>query len=79
MPSLNVGVPSHTQCPLFQCIAYASCIVSPSGRILAGVEEGEGVAVHDLSIDGVAQWRTIATYLEDRKDHIDLYRGLLDL
>ena len=56
-----------------------SCIVSPSGRILAGVEEGEGVAVHDLSIDGVEQWRSTATYLEDRKDHIDLYRRLLDL
>jgi len=56
-----------------------SCIVSPSGRILAGVEEGEGVAVHDLSIGGVEQWRSTATYLEDRKDHIDLYRRLLDL
>ena len=56
-----------------------SCIVSPSGRILAGVEEGEGVVVQDLSIDGVEQWRSIATYLEDRKDHIELYRGLLDL
>ena len=56
-----------------------SCIVSPSGRILAGVGEGEGVAVHDLSIDGVEQWCSTATYLEDRKDHIDLYRRLLDL
>ena len=56
-----------------------SCIVSPSGRILAGVEEGEGVAVHDLSMDGIDQWRGIATYLEDRKDHLDLYRSLLDL
>jgi len=56
-----------------------SCIVGPSGRILAGVEEGEGVAVHDLSIDGVEKWRSIASYLEDRKDHIELYRRLLDL
>ena len=56
-----------------------SCIVSPSGRILAGIEEGEGVVVQDLTIEGVDQWRQIATYLEDRKDHLDLYRKQLDL
>ncbi len=56
-----------------------SCIVSPSGRVLAGVEEGEGVAVHELTLKGVEDWRAIATYLEDRKAHIDLYRTLLDL
>ncbi len=56
-----------------------SCIVSPSGRVLAGVEEGEGVAVHELTLRGVEDWRAIATYLEDRKAHIDLYRTLLDL
>ncbi len=56
-----------------------SCIVSPSGRVLAGVEEGEGVAVHELSMEGVEQWRSIATYLEDRKTHLDMYRKMLDL
>ncbi|MBC7092661.1 carbon-nitrogen hydrolase family protein [Candidatus Bipolaricaulota bacterium] len=56
-----------------------SCIVSPSGRILAGVEEGEGVAVHELSLDGIEEWRRIATYLADRADHLALYRKLLDL
>jgi predicted amidohydrolase len=56
-----------------------SCIVSPSGRVLAGVEEGEGVAVHELSMEGVEQWRAIASYLQDRKTHLDLYRKLLDL
>jgi len=56
-----------------------SCIVSPSGRILAGIEEGEGVVVRDLTIEGVEGWRQIATYLEDRKDHLDLYRKQLDL
>ena len=56
-----------------------SCIVSPSGRILAGVEEGEGVAVRDLGMEGIGEWRSIATYLADRKDHLDLYRDLLDL
>jgi predicted amidohydrolase len=56
-----------------------SCIVSPSGRILAGIEEGEGVVVQDLTIEGVDEWRRIATYLEDRKDHLNLYRSQLDL
>lgn len=53
-----------------------SCIVSPSGRILAGIEEGEGVVVHELSMDRVEEWRKIATYLEDRKAHIQLYNML---
>ena len=56
-----------------------SCIVSPSGRILAGIEEGEGVVVQDLTMEGVAEWRQVASYLEDRKDHLDLYRKQLDL
>jgi predicted amidohydrolase len=56
-----------------------SCIVSPSGRILAGIEEGEGVVVQDLTIEGVEKWRQIASYLEDRQDHLDLYRRQLDL
>ena len=56
-----------------------SCIVSPSGRILAGIEEGEGVVVRDLTIEGVKEWRQIASYLADRKDHLDLYRKQLDL
>ncbi len=56
-----------------------SCIVSPSGRVLAGIEEGEGVVVQDLTIEGVDKFRQIATYLEDRKDHLDLYRKQLDI
>ncbi len=56
-----------------------SCIVSPSGRVLAGIEEGEGVVVHDLDIKNVGEWRAIASYLEDRKTHLDLYRKHLDL
>ncbi|CAB1084462.1 hypothetical protein D1AOALGA4SA_11982 [Olavius algarvensis Delta 1 endosymbiont] len=56
-----------------------SCIVSPSGRVLAGIEEGEGVVVQDLTIEGVDEWRQIASYLEDRQDHLDLYRNQLDL
>jgi len=56
-----------------------SCIVSPSGRVLAGIEAGEGVVVHDLSMQGVEEWRAIASYLQDRKTHLDLYRKLLDI
>jgi len=56
-----------------------SCIVSPSGRVLAGVEDGEGVAVHELTMEGVEQWRSVATYLQDRKMHRELYRKMLDL
>ncbi|MBA7648095.1 (R)-stereoselective amidase [subsurface metagenome] len=55
-----------------------SCIVSPSGRVLAGIEEGEGVVVQKLTIERVEEWRKIATYLDDRKDHLDLYRKQLD-
>ena len=55
-----------------------SCIVSPSGRILAGIEEGEEVVVQDLTMEGVDEWRQVATYLEDRKDHLDLDRKQLD-
>ncbi len=56
-----------------------SCIVSPSGRILAGMQDGEGVAVHDLTMNGVEEWRAVASYLEDRRAHLNLYRTLLDL
>ena len=54
-------------------------LISPSGRVLAGIEEGEGVVVRDLTIEGVEAWRSIGSYLEDRKDHLDLYRKQLDI
>jgi predicted amidohydrolase len=53
-----------------------SCIVSPSGRVLAGMEEGEGLVVHELGLEKVAEWRKTATYLADRRDHLDLYRRM---
>jgi len=56
-----------------------SCIVSPSGRVLAGLEEGEGLAIEELTDQGVEEWREIATYLPDRKKHLNLYRKLLDI
>jgi len=56
-----------------------SCIVSTSGRILAGIEAGEFVVAQDLAIEGVEECRQIAIYLKDRQDHLDLYRKQLDL
>lgn len=56
-----------------------SCIVSPSGRILAGIKEGEGVVSHYLGMEDVDEWRSIATYLKDRQDNLKLYRDILHL
>jgi hypothetical protein len=30
-------------------------------------------------MEKVDDWRKIGTYLADRKDHMELYRGMLDL
>jgi predicted amidohydrolase len=40
-----------------------SCIVSPSGRVLAGIEAWKGLVVHELSVAEVGDWRKTATYL----------------
>ncbi len=50
-----------------------SCIAAPSGGYLAKVDEGEGIAVAALELDHPdwETWRTIATYLDDRRP--DLY------
>ncbi len=50
-----------------------SCIAAPSGAHLAKIDDGEGVAVAALELDHPdwQQWRTIATYLDDRQP--DLY------
>ena len=52
-----------------------SCVVSPSGRILAELGDGEGVTTAEIPMDRVASWRTIATYLADRR--VEFYRRLL--
>ncbi len=51
-----------------------SGVASPSGQILAGLEEGEGIAVASIALDGpdLTRWRSIATYRADRRP--DLYR-----
>ena len=51
-----------------------SCVVSPSGKILARILDGEGVAVShvDISESELDRWRGIATYRIDRRP--ELYR-----
>ena len=51
-----------------------SCVVSPSGRILARILDGEGVAVAhvDIAEAELDRWRGIATYRIDRRP--ELYR-----
>ncbi|MGH7185558.1 MAG: nitrilase-related carbon-nitrogen hydrolase, partial [Pseudomonadota bacterium] len=49
-----------------------SCIVAPSGKILASVPAGEGLAIADVRFapEDLARWRRIATYREDRRPEI---------
>jgi len=57
----------------FQSLGW-SCVVSPSGQLLAALQEGEGSCVADLSFAGedLDRWRAIATYRQDRLPGIDL-------
>jgi 5-aminopentanamidase len=51
-----------------------SCIAAPSGKLLASIPGGEGVAVADLGLpqEDLERWRGIATYRRDRRP--DVYR-----
>lgn len=51
-----------------------SCVVSPSGKLLARVVDGEGIAVAhvDIAAADLDRWRGIATYRMDRRP--ELYR-----
>jgi predicted amidohydrolase len=53
-----------------------SCICAPSGSFLARIEEGEGVAIATAELDSPEweKWRSIATYLPDRRT--DFYAAL---
>lgn len=46
-----------------------SAIASPSGQVLAGLQEDEGIAVAPIALDSpdLARWRAIATYRADRR------------
>jgi predicted amidohydrolase len=54
-----------------------SLIVGPSGRILAQLGAGPGVAAAELPLDCAAEWRQIAAYMADREAHLPLYRRIL--
>lgn len=57
----------------FDGLGY-SCVTGPSGKILASMQDGEGMAVAriDISGDDLARWKGIATYQADRRP--ELYR-----
>ena len=49
-----------------------SCIAGPSGKILAALTEGEGLAVAriDIAQEDLDRWRSIATYRQDRRPEL---------
>jgi predicted amidohydrolase len=51
-----------------------SCVVSPSGKFIARLDVGEGIAIGkvDISHSDMERWTNIATYRIDRRP--DLYR-----
>ncbi|MCZ4353930.1 carbon-nitrogen hydrolase family protein [Roseovarius aestuarii] len=51
-----------------------SCVVAPSGKVLAAAGNGEGIAHAEIQYqsDDLDRWRSIATYRQDRR--LDLYR-----
>jgi len=55
----------------FDGLGY-SCVAGPSGKILASLPLGEGMAVAriDISGDDMARWRSIATYQADRRPEL---------
>ena len=57
----------------FDSIGY-SCVAAPSGKIVASLASGQGVAIADVVYKSpdLDRWKSIATYLEDRRP--ELYR-----
>ncbi|HEV7276821.1 MAG TPA: carbon-nitrogen hydrolase family protein [Devosiaceae bacterium] len=51
-----------------------SCVVAPSGKVLASAGDAQGIAAADIRYQSgeLEQWRAIATYRGDRRH--DLYR-----
>jgi 5-aminopentanamidase len=49
-----------------------SCVASPSGKILARVQDGEGMALARVNIaaEDLEKWRSIATYRQDRRPEL---------
>ena len=55
----------------FKSLGY-SCVAGPSGKILASVPEGEGIAVAriDVAQEDLDRWHGIASYREDRRPEL---------
>jgi predicted amidohydrolase len=52
-----------------------SSIIAPWGKVVAEVEDGEGIAVAEVDFDDAAVWREqVARYLEDRRS-FDPWQG----
>ncbi len=49
-----------------------SCVVAPSGKLLASVGTAQGIAAATLDYDSndLARWRAIATYRADRRPEL---------
>lgn len=49
-----------------------SCIIAPSGHILASIPNGEDIAIADMDFkaDDLEKWRSIATYRQDRRPEL---------
>lgn len=58
---------------VFDSIGH-SCIVAPSGKRIASAGKARGVALAEIAYHGedLDRWRSVATYLEDRRP--DIYR-----
>jgi len=55
----------------FESLGY-SCVVAPSGKVLASAGTAQGIAAATLDYDSndLARWRAIATYRSDRRPEL---------
>lgn len=67
----RVGLENATPELEFESFGY-SCVTGPSGKVLASIPEGEGIAVAriDVSEEDYSRWTSIATYKEDRRPEL---------
>jgi len=67
----RVGHENATPELVFESFGY-SCVTGPSGKVLASIAEGEGIAVAriDVSAEDYGRWTAIATYKGDRRPEL---------
>lgn len=55
----------------FESIGY-SCVAAPSGKVVASSGTSEGFSVADVSYESadLARWKSVATYLQDRRPEL---------